>query len=261
MMNTSVSVNNSELKHVKMRKVKLEPYSWTVGVCKMTYYILLQTLSAQMIYIYRDRISLPLMLLATVGAISTGDFLAGWVHYLLDNYRGLDEYAALVWGKPFVSQYASHHSYPDDILTYNFFETNSDGMFATGNTLTMAYLWMRFYPGAWTSYSVAWMWFWMVFCLFVGFTNQCHKWSHVKNPTGVLKVLQKLHLVLPPDEHQRHHQNPKVALCLTTGWCNPILETIEYWLFAKKTIRSLVWFTRPPFVEPSSPFVEPSSLL
>ncbi len=175
----------------------------------------------------------------TIFSIATGDFIAGWAHYLLDNYPGMNKIAAFTIGESFVSQYSVHHKYPDDLMKYNFFETNSDGMFATSCALSLVYVWMRFRPGIWTSYSVSWMWYWIVYFIFVAFTNQCHKWSHNKNPNFVIKTFHRLHITLPPEEHQRHHDNPKVAICLTTGWCNYFLESIDYWRYARKSIKYL----------------------
>jgi ubiquitin-conjugating enzyme E2 variant len=56
----------------------------------------------------------------------------------------------------------------------------------------------------------------------------------------VLKVLQKLHLVLPPGHHQIHHTAPfDTYYCITTGWLNWPLAKIGFYRHMERLITAL----------------------
>lgn len=80
------------------------------------------------------------------------------------------------------------------------------------------------------AFPLSGLWFLMVYCLFTGFTNQFHKWSHNRNPPALVKLLQDCRVIVSYKEHQRHHRGDYTeAFCLTNGMCNGFLELIGFW--------------------------------
>ena len=56
----------------------------------------------------------------------------------------------------------------------------------------------------------------------------------------VLKVLQKLHIILPPGHHQLHHSSPyDTYYCITTGWLNWPLAKIGFYRHAERFITAM----------------------
>lgn len=230
-----------------------------------------------------DPTSITIYFCLTTLAITSSDFIAGHAHFLLDNFRFMDSFAAKELGDPFVSQYGVHHRWQDDISKYTFFETNADGLYATsrlmvyvlvpsilvpwrlltsplevgagvGVSLLVVLLGYNFpsyvmsilvpaiivdeylFPCPLEFTMICFMWWLSIYCLFTGFTNQFHKWSHDKNPSFLVRTLQALWIVVPPEEHQRHHIDPTKSYCLTTGWCNLLLDKIGYWTILQEWI-------------------------
>ena len=49
-------------------------------------------------------------------------------------------------------------------------------------------------------------------------------------PHPIIRFLQNSRLILNHEEHHRHHQGEfDNGYCIINGWCNPILEKIDYW--------------------------------
>jgi ubiquitin-conjugating enzyme E2 variant len=84
--------------------------------------------------------------------------------------------------------------------------------------------------------SIGSMIFWVMM------TNQIHKWSHLDadQTPGILKTLQKWHLILPPDHHQIHHTAPfDTYYSITTGWLNWPLAKIGFYRHLERLITAV----------------------
>jgi ubiquitin-conjugating enzyme E2 variant len=80
----------------------------------------------------------------------------------------------------------------------------------------------------------------MVF--WVMMTNQIHKWAHLDEDQtpALLKLLQRLHLVLPPGHHKTHHTPPfDTYYCITTGWLNWPLAKIGFFRHLERLITAV----------------------
>jgi len=163
---------------------------------------------------------------ATVGVLA---FCAGWV--LADAVSGLvhfwaDELADehFPWlGRNVIAPFREHHTHPADMTKHGVVETNGDSALAVLPVLLSA-LW--FAP---TSPSLGGFGLFMGilgFSVAVLLTNQIHQWAHAQRRPRSVRWLQRCGLILSPGHHARHHRKHDRAYCITTGWCNPVLDRL-----------------------------------
>jgi len=164
---------------------------------------------------------LPLGVFLVCGAAVLGyvlaDLLSGLVHWLFDTWW--TERTPLV-GRSFVRPFREHHTDPASITRHDWVETNGNNCLGSLPLLIGAY----FVPT--TGFAGLFL---VSLMLSVArgllATNQFHKWAHDANPGGVVKTLQRWHLILPADHHRVHHESPHdTHYCITTGWLNPLLS-------------------------------------
>lgn len=158
--------------------------------------------------------------LAVLLAIPAADFLSGFVHWAGDTWGRV----TTRWvGPRFLVPFRYHHLRPRDMLKSPFVTTNGDSALVSCLILGAALLIPL--PAA----GVA-----AVFVAAVGAwglpTSQIHKWAHDPYPPRVARWLQGAGLILSPNRHARHHRYPFAGhYCITTGWCNPVLERLRFW--------------------------------
>jgi ubiquitin-conjugating enzyme E2 variant len=73
-------------------------------------------------------------------------------------------------------------------------------------------------------------------------TNQIHKWSHLDEERipATVRALQRLHLVLPPAHHRRHHTAPfDTYYCITTGWLNWPLARLGFFRHLERAVTAV----------------------
>lgn len=57
--------------------------------------------------------------------------------------------------------------------------------------------------------------------------NQCHKWAHMARPPRLVRLAQRLRLILTPESHRRHHAPPHAShFCTASAWLNAPLDAI-----------------------------------
>jgi plasmanylethanolamine desaturase len=163
--------------------------------------------------------------LAVLLAIPAADFLSGFVHWAGDTWGRV----TTRWlGPRFLVPFRYHHLRPGDMLKSHFVTTNGDSALVSCFILGAALLIPLHSTGV-----IA------VFVAAVGAwglpTSQIHKWAHDPRPPRVVRWLQRAGLILSPDRHSHHHRFPFAGhYCITTGWCNPVLERLRFW-------RALEW--------------------
>ncbi len=164
-----------------------------------------------------------LALVAIPFSLLLGDLVSGMVHWFADTYFHDD---TPIVGKALIKPFRMHHLYPRDITTHNLVSL-------VGNVCILAVpllafclylLWMSdhgllafgvFCTALMTAATVA--------------TNQFHMWAHQENPSGFVRQLQRMRLVLEPQHHQVHHDDPHDKhYCITNGWLNPLLNRINF---------------------------------
>jgi hypothetical protein len=163
------------------------------------------------------------------------DFIGGFVHWLGDTWGSTD---MPILGKALIRPFREHHVDEKAITRHDYIETNgANCMVAVPVALMLVCLpldiegWVA--PALFTVASLGSMIFWVMM------TNQIHKWSHLDEAEtpAVLKVLQRLHLVLPPGHHQIHHTAPfDTYYCITTGWLNWPLAKIGFYRHLERLV-------------------------
>jgi plasmanylethanolamine desaturase len=149
------------------------------------------------------------------------DFVSGVVHWLADTWGSPD---VPVIGQALIRPFREHHVDQKEITRHDFIETNGNNCFISIGPAVMGAL----VPldeavnvfAATAIFSVT---------LWVLFTNQFHKWSHLDVRPRWVEVLQRLNLVLPPDHHAVHHSAPYAKYyCITVGWLNEPLHRLRF---------------------------------
>lgn len=156
---------------------------------------------------------------AVMSGYIMADFISGFVHWLADTWGATN---LKVIGPALIRPFREHHVDAKAITRHDFVETN-------GNNCLIS-LWVGcicvFMPLEVEGFqalliflmvSLGSMIFWVMM------TNQFHKWSHYDEARlpRFVRLLQRAHLILPPNHHDIHHTAPfDQYYCITTGWLN-----------------------------------------
>lgn len=164
-----------------------------------------------------------LALAAAMLGYVVADFVSGLIHWAFDRMGSED---TPVLGHAFIHPFRYHHVDPKDMMSGDFISTNGKNSVGCVPIL-VAGLFIPTAPGnGWAVFGLSTL---VSFVLAVWMTNQFHKWAHLDAPGPVIRTLQRLHLVLTPEHHDDHHQAPfKANYCITSGWCNPLLERLRF---------------------------------
>ena len=138
------------------------------------------------------------------------DLLSGVVHWTADTWGSE---TTVVIGPRFIRPFRVHHINAQDIVARPFLHLNGDVALGVLPMLVAAFF-----------VSDAWRFFLVLLALSILPTNQIHQWAHQPVAPPVARVLQRLGLILRPEEHLLHHTAPNRShFCITTGWCNGFL--------------------------------------
>lgn len=157
-------------------------------------------------------------------ALLISDFISGLVHWFCDSYGSKDTF---IIGPLFIQNFRQHHLTPQGMCKSNFFGTVGHAALVASFLLGIDSILLLFFPESFflSLLSISFVW---IACFGV-LTNLFHKWSHQTSNTGYVKMLQRMHIILPPHHHRGHHTPPfEHNYCITTGWLNPILEKIGF---------------------------------
>jgi plasmanylethanolamine desaturase len=175
----------------------------------------------------------PWLILASMlaGWISA-DFVSGLVHWAGDTW-GTVEWPIL--GKALIRPFREHHVDPLAMTRHDLVESSgSHCLISLPVLLAVDQVTLQSVLGLGITLWLCTMTF------FVFLTATIHKWAHQERVGFGIRVLQRLHLVLPREHHAVHHCPPyQRYYCITTGWLNPVLtrlrvfpmlETLITWL-------------------------------
>ncbi len=162
-------------------------------------------------------LALDQALLAIVLGMLLADITSGTVHWMFDTWGTV---RTPVVGALAIRTFREHHVDQKAMLSHDFVETNGHnaalsvilsgiGLYAS-STFTQVYL----ITGA----------------LFIAMTSQIHKWAHMDTPPMLVRVLQRMRVILAPVHHSEHHAAPHTRnYCITTGWLDTPLRVLRVW--------------------------------
>ena len=156
--------------------------------------------------------------------------------FLADVFSGLVHWAADTWGSEttpilgprFIRPFRVHHLNGADIVSRSFIDLNGDVALGVTPLLAAALL----APAPLRLFLVV-----LALCILP--TNQIHQWAHSERVPHIVRVLQRMRLILTQSDHQRHHTEPfRSHYCITTGWMNPFFEKTRLWVRIEDFVRS-----------------------
>jgi ubiquitin-conjugating enzyme E2 variant len=162
-----------------------------------------------------------------VGALVIGyfiaDFASGVVHWGMDTW-----FSERVFGRA-VAIAREHHTHPQNILGYGFLEHSTLGSAPSALFIGLASLvTMLFRGSSVTAYCLMIVWLITSTCLFFG-TN-FHNLGHRRSKSRLLRLMQKLHLVITPEHHWVHHRSDQIVrYCVINGWANYLCDPLRIW--------------------------------
>jgi len=172
-------------------------------------------------------------LCACILSMCIADFFSGIAHWGADTWGSLD---TPFLGNSIIRSFREHHLAPTAMCHHDVFETNGDNCMMTLPLLLMTAV-MNVKQDS--LYSLFVHNFLVLLSVWVSLTNQIHKWSHTYKLPNYVTVLQDYGIILSKREHTIHHRNPfDKYYCITNGWLNPILASIDFW----KRLEAVVTF-------------------
>ena len=156
-----------------------------------------------------------------LGILAT-DLTSGVVHWFCDTFFGED---TPVLGPLLIGPFREHHTDPLAMTRRDFLCCNRTNIAAITAVLVVLLLVRRGAPEAPSLFADAW---WIAYALAVALTNEGHKLAHAPDVPAVAAWLQARGIIVSPAHHARHHDGSYGrAFCVTTGWCNPLLDRID----------------------------------
>lgn len=154
------------------------------------------------------------------------DFISGVIHWFFDNYVSMEN---KTWGslaKPF----QEHHILPKKITTHSIFKVcNSSSII--GSFILLINLFIK---------NPSINLFLITSSFLLTITNYIHKLSHIYPIPFYLKILQNLRIILPWEEHHKHHIKPfNKCYCITNGICNKFLDKYGFWFHLEKILEDI----------------------
>lgn len=157
-----------------------------------------------------------------VAALLAADLFSGVVHWAADNW-GDPKWPIL--GPGFIQPFRNHHIDEKDITRHDFVELNGNNcivslpvFFVSGYASDV----MGPELGLFTSV------FALGVALWVFGTNQFHAWAHTDAPPRLVRLLQRMGILLSPKHHDVHHVPPHARhYCITNGWMDRPLQWLK----------------------------------
>jgi plasmanylethanolamine desaturase len=164
--------------------------------------------------------------------VLAADLASGVIHWGFDTLG--DEHTP-VFGPWAIRAFREHHDDPQIMVAHDFVETNGSNFAlamlpAVGGVLLV--------PATNASGGAIIAGLCLLFtAIFVSLTSQIHKWAHMPDPPQLITKLQRAGLVLAPDHHAQHHAAPhRKAYCITVGWLDGFLDTIQIFPWLERLI-------------------------
>jgi ubiquitin-conjugating enzyme E2 variant len=175
-----------------------------------------------------------LVVMAAVGGVLACDLGAGAVHWACDRFF---TETTPVLGSALIAPFREHHRDPLAMTRRGFLDVNGSNYFAVLPVL--AYAAWRDGPVASDAWALSSQAFLLALASAAIVTNQFHNWAHAAEAPAIVRWLQRVHLVLPPEVHARHHSGAhRSGYCVTGGWLNPVLDRFDFFGRLERAIRA-----------------------
>ncbi|MEO5820059.1 MAG: fatty acid desaturase CarF family protein [Vicinamibacteraceae bacterium] len=172
------------------------------------------------------------IVLVVLAAGAAADFVSGLVHWAADTW-GRERLPII--GPRVLRPFRVHHLNPEDMLGRSFLDLNGDVALLTLPILIAAWLVPLDSTGG--RAAAAFLTAWAAWALP---TNQVHQWAHMPAPPLLVRWLQRVRLVLPPDVHRVHHASPYAThYCITTGWSNAWVARVGLFAALERVVTCL----------------------
>ncbi|KAG5502381.1 hypothetical protein JIQ42_05258 [Leishmania sp. Namibia] len=183
---------------------------------------------------------MPLFIIA---AMALADLVSGLAHWGLDTWGSPD---TPIFGS-FIRSFREHHVNQTAMCRHDFIETNADTTLPLLPVLLMQYACVHSTNHSGNGYAanlhvrnIGAHVFLCTFFLFVGITNEIHKWSHQAKQSRVVRKAMDIGIILSPISHRKHHKDPfDRTYCITTGWLNPLLDSVNFWRRLESLVSSV----------------------
>ena len=174
--------------------------------------------------------------ITTVSAMLIGYFLAdvasGLVHWATDTWFSEKQFGRLI------AIAREHHTHPSHILGYRFLENATLGSAPSALLIGPLAVLIAFLPRSDLLYAIMIVLFLISLTLLFG--TSLHNIGHRKAKSPVVKVAQRLRLVITPAYHHVHHSGDQTTrYCTVNGWANPLLDRIGFWRALERLISGI----------------------
>lgn len=160
------------------------------------------------------------------------DLGSGVVHWFCDTF--CSETTPLI-GRILIQPFREHHEFPQRIAECRFIEQDTGNFFILIPLLSGLLL-----QGVDGRGALFGCWVVLGLCLGSFVTNSVHKWAHAQNVPRMVRVLQRLGLIINPMRHALHHHSHDRSYCITTGWLNPPLDALAFFPRLERMIRRIL---------------------
>lgn len=168
-------------------------------------------------------------LFGLIGAYFLIDLLSGCAHIAFDH---LLRFKTFLVGS-IARDFNFHHIVPSDLTYIRISQVLKPVAVTLCPTSTLLGLCSYF---AGSNFGV-WLFFWTTCFSVIG--QPIHRLAHMgESSNRFIRFLQRSHLILPPQEHQNHHQKgEQTHFCIFSGLCNPLLDRIAPFFLKRFTVR------------------------
>lgn len=184
-------------------------------------------LAAVSISALSGHIAIPFTILAVLASIVLGDLGTGVFHWAVDNYGSIN---TPIFGSV-CAAFQGHHQSPWTITYRSFVNNVYKIAIATVPVMGLLTI-LEINPFIRIFFALFINW-WLM-------SQELHKYSHMKQPPGLVKLLQNSNLILSRKEHGLHHSSPfEGHYCIVTGTCNKMLDDSNFFRELEKIVYKL----------------------
>ncbi|GAB5377164.1 MAG: fatty acid desaturase CarF family protein [Acuticoccus sp.] len=166
----------------------------------------------------------------TVALWYLADVISGAVHWSLDTWFSETSFADRL-----IAVAREHHTHPQNILKYGFFERATLG--SIPSVAVLGPLAMVLAVQAPSTATVFGMYGVLMLAASLLFGTDFHNFGHRWAGSSLGRALQRGHIVLTPAHHMRHHRGDHTThYCTLNGWANPMCDRLKVWRRLERTI-------------------------